>query len=635
MSTDVASATSGTLRQRPNTRSSIRHSLNLSSVSRASQTESAAEREKAPKKPKDVSSRRSSSIAQAPPRASMDRALAKKREDEASPDAKNSDERSSSPLAPSPKPTLPRVSTLRPRTANASSALPKYRPRSGLGEPDAPKKPPSPVRVGTRRRLSSSDDQKEDTKKSTLEPSPTAEKGGRPISPLPHRAALKVNLTSAINVKPARPVTPEKKSKVVPKDSPPSRHGSSARPTKTTKTSTNASAVRSAIPRPPSSSSTSSSSRTPHTPKTPASAVKVTPGSQRGSQESNPLRRAAPPPPESPLSRLSARKVAKPVRLLYTRISQQGSTTTTPTSSAHLFTEGSSTDSIEAHDVEFMLSSVVSPTAPTPALPRFRTTGHSAAQYPHTPTRPSLFLPTRNHLSYLSPDPHSQNSPHLRPKPHNAGNDRGSILSWEQLAKHTKTLDDEDVERMLSERHALPTAYGSISQVLLPDVTPSPAVHNLPQRFDHASSDAAAGSATIERAHDAFAEIEALQRQLQNAKDARLHDADELARQIEQLERQVHGNLSIDTQRADHIAALEEQLRQAHVMRERRAREWRAEHMAALGAQVGKFEMIACAREVRVAWDAVGDTADGELELIRSNREMLAVLLRHLLSVST
>lgn len=326
-------------------------------------------------------------------------------------------------------------------------------------------------------------------------------------------------------------------------------------------------------------------------------------------------------------------------------------------------------------DVEFLLSSVASPSAPTPALPRFRLMGDREHHDPHTPSRP--FLPTRANLSYLSPEaPSSTNSsPYLRPLRRPAANDRGSILSWEHLAKYSRTLQDEDVEHMLSEMPApfrsgavspslssttqdipespslsalpSPTGYGSISQVLLPDVTPSPAPHNSTAMFESMAADATmedAGSVTMLRlqlasvetqARDRLAEIESLESQLHMAKAARLRDTEELAKQISHLEEQVHGNLHVDNERMEYINSLEEQLRNAHAMREQAIQEAllhiqeraHATHAAAMRVQQQKWELMYCAQGVTDAWGAVRDTAQGELDLIRANREMLTVLL--------
>jgi hypothetical protein len=63
--------------------------------------------------------------------------------------------KASTPLSPA-APT--RRSTLRPRPLANTSALPKYRPRSTLVESHKP--PPSPAHLGTRKRASSSDEEK-------------------------------------------------------------------------------------------------------------------------------------------------------------------------------------------------------------------------------------------------------------------------------------------------------------------------------------------------------------------------------------------------------------------------------------------------------------------------------------------
>jgi len=346
---------------------------------------------------------------------------------------------------------------------------------------------------------------------------------------------------------------------------------------------------------------------------------------------------------------------------------------TTPTGNA--FVEGNSVDSVDAHDVEFLLSGVASPTAPTPALPRFRMMTERERRNAMTPPRPN-FLPARNNLSYLSPEqPSSTNSsPFLRPLRRQMGNDRGSILSWEQLAKHNKTLQDDEVDHMLSEIPApfrsgavspslsssthdapesptlsampSPGGYGSISQVLLPDVTPSPAIHIKTDLFDvsgEASAEDNAGVtllrlqlASVEtKARDRLAEIESLESQLQTAKAARLRDTEELARQVSELEERVHGNLYVDAERMEYITSLESQIRQAQVVREQAIQEAlqqlqeraQVSHFAALRAQQQKMTAVTCAGTATEAWSAVRDVAEGELELVRSNRDTLAVLL--------
>ena len=690
-------AQSGTLPNKPVTRSSIRQSLNLASMGKAladvmhKDGKDGAEKEKASKK----SARRSSTIAVSQahaPRPSLDKSMFHK--DEPSPDAKSktigrhvrrtsalkkpvatdSDDRSSSPQTP--KTALPRSTTLRPRTSNGVSALPKYRPRPrSMLSVEEPAKPPSPARGGKALNSSPLEKTKVIHKRSaTLEPPPSTGKLSRSVSPNPHPDALKVDLKGAINVAPR---TPEKKGASAKRSAaPPStpRHGSSARAAKSVKTSSTASAARN-ISRPSSSASSSTSSLTPQTPKTSLfrSATKKSSSSsvRRDSPSPSPLRSVAAQLQDSPLTQVSARK--NRIVLPPSTPSPVRHQSTTPTANA--FVEGSSIDSIDAHDVEFMLSGVASPTAPTPALPRFRMTTERERRNAMTPPRPG-FLPARNNLSYLSPEqPSSTNSsPFLRPLRRQLGNERGSILSWEQLAKHSRTLQDEEVDHMLSEipapfrsgavspslsssTHDVPESptlsalpspggYGSISQVLLPDVTPSPAVHNKAELFDVSGEISAEDGAAMTllrlqlasaetKARDRLAEIESLESQLQTAKAARLRDTEELAKQISELEQQIHGNLHVDAERMEYITSLEGQLRQAQAVREQAIQEaleqmqQRASvaHFAARREQQQKLATVSCAGSAAEAWSAVRDVAEGELELVQANRDMLSVLL--------
>lgn len=126
-----------------------------------------------------------------------------------------------------------------------------------------------------------------------------------------------------------------------------------------------------------------------------------------------------------------------------------------------------------------------------------------------------------------------------------------------------------------------PTGYGSISQVLLPDVTPSPAVHNTTHLFadvrpEQAQADSAALTllrlqlaAAESRAQERLAQMQSLEQQLHAAKEARMRDAQELASQISALEEQVHGNLAVEGQRTEQIAVLEEMLRDAQAAQDK------------------------------------------------------------------
>ncbi|KAI1797556.1 hypothetical protein LXA43DRAFT_981020 [Ganoderma leucocontextum] len=714
MPAQVASASGAPARTKPTTRSSIRQSFGLSSVGKAladvmhmDSKENEKERDKAKKK--DTAARRTSAVSAAPPaRSSTDKPPSTRRGlTEDSPDAKTvtrhsrrqsalrklaaaSDEQSSSPsdsTSPSGKESKGTISarSVRNRNSLVVSGLPKYRPRSMLGDTAvvAPRKTPSPVNQSRRRRQSSSDDETDEVKTpkelTALNVPPGDDKSSRSISPVPHPNALKVNLTAAINV---RQSTPEKKDKGPPKpqSSPSSIRTTSTKASKLSKTSTppvsGSGSVRAGLPRPPSSSSSASgSSRPPNSPPTPTIFGNILKGSNslrlhnvNGSP--SPLRGSIPAPPESPLGRMSARKHGGSGPVIHTR---GASVPATPT--PRIIMHDSSVDSIDADDVEFMLGSVASPSAPTPAIPRMRPKGGDASN-PQTPSRPG-FLPTRANLSYASPAPPSstESSPFLRPKPRYQGNDRGSILSWEQLAQHSKTLEDEDVERMLSEIPApfrsgavspslsvidipdspnlstlpSPTGYGSISQVLLPDVTPSPAVHNTTHLFDNVRPDQAqADSAALtllrlqlaaaeSRAQERLAQMQSLEEQLHAAKEARMRDAQGLSRQMSELEEQVHGNLAVESQRTEQIAVLEEMLRDAQAAQDKSVKDAARKVEDALSAsraaalqvrQVqAKAETSSAVREARSAWYCVQETAESELELVRTNKEMLGLLL--------
>ncbi|TFK93526.1 hypothetical protein K466DRAFT_511425 [Polyporus arcularius HHB13444] len=708
----ATSASGASTRSKPTTRSSIRQSFGLSSVGKAiadvmHKDSKENDREKATKK-KDTAARRTSAILAPSARAPADKAPAKKKDVDESPEAKTitrhsrrqsalkklaapPEEQTVSPADnASPKGSSSVRVTVRNRNSLAGSGLPKYRPRSLLGEPAIvpPKKSPTPTQQSRRRRLSSSGDETDEVKTPNEHDNVSIpDKSGRPISPLPHRAALKVNLTSAINV---RPVTPEKKGKAPPqpKDSPSSVRTTSTKASKMSKTSTppvgGSGSARSALPRgsPSASSSVSGSSRTPGSPGTPTMLGNILKGSNSlrlknvSDGSPSPLRNGLPLTQDSPLGHVSTRKTASSkIGVIHTRGASVPATPFPKSASAD-----SSTDSMDADDVEFMLGSVDSPTAPTPSIPRIIRSGDAGHRDPHTPSR-SPFLPTRAHLSYASPayPSSSESSPFLRPKPRHPGNDRGSILSWEQLAQHSKSLDDEDVERMISEiplpfragaispafsvidipdspsLSALPspTGYGSISQVLLPDVTPSPAIHNTTHLFDDLgpptpSADSAALTllrlqlaAAESRAQERLAQMQSLEEQLHAAKEARMRDAEALARQISELEQQVHGNLAVEGQRSEQIAVLEEMLRESQVAQEKSVKDAAAaatrkaedalcaSKAAALQAQQAqaRSEIASAARGAGAAWFCVRETAESELELVRSNREMLAVLL--------
>ncbi|RDB28723.1 hypothetical protein Hypma_015187 [Hypsizygus marmoreus] len=674
MSKPAELSSSGSPKSKVSTRGSIRHSLGLAGKAFADVIHK--DSDKSARKGKDTSSRRLSAIGTKPaaPRASMgdtkppfqtarraatpDSKTVTRRRLSAGVQRASMDEQSSRPADSA---GLTRVSTLRPRPGTASSALPKYRPKSAVIEAA---KSPSPT-TGTRRPYKSSDDEKEDrnAQKKAESSRSSSEKVSRPISPLPQRAALKANLSNTVHVTP--PATPTKIKPATPSSS----KSSPSRPTKVVKTANSASAVASGIPRPPSSTS-SSSSINPHTPKTPS--AKAVTAIRRSAHEKN--ARSSPSPQRS----LNDSPLARRARTM----PQDASPSPKPTTIGNMshISEGNSEEDSETEDVELLLAPVAALGAPTPAMPRI-TTRNRRRLAPQTPTRANV-LPSRANMSYLSPlppDAESSSSSLRPPLQRGEKQARGSILSWEQLANEaSKTLDEDEIESMLSDIPApfrpgavsptpssgyldipespclsalsSPGGYGSISQVLLPDVTPSPAMHHNTQRYDEIPAvDAAIVTllrlqlaAAENTAKERLYQLQTMEEELHNMKASRGRDTQQLTEQIVYMEEQIRAKLEsqerVEEEKAAYTAGLEEQLRQAQTFREQAIQEAlvhsqeaaRATQDSALKMQRDSCEVAFSARAAASEWASVHDLVDMELDIVRGDREVLSVLLAEL-----
>ncbi|KAI9444979.1 hypothetical protein H4582DRAFT_1912460 [Lactarius indigo] len=555
----------------------------------------------------------------------------------------------STKAGPPPSPAVPtRRSTLRPRTLGNASALPKYRPRSALVESTKP--PLSPPRLGTRKRVSSSDEEKDTSEGASEKLASEAsvlQKAARPISPLPQRV-LQADLPANRSPSPPTKLPTHVRSLSV-------RNTVTPPPSKIERNPKSGTPTRSAIPRPPSSTSSSSSLSTPRTP------TRHSARSNDSPTKAASLRKSAHRQPESPLGKFIKQDRIPTVLKADRSLSDSGS------SSA--FTEEDSAD-----DIEYMLGPTVSPTAPTPSLPRLRIR-HEHDDTPQTPSRLSN-LPTRSNLSYLSPvPPLAGASPSHRLL--RAGNDRGSLLSWDQLvAVGDRTLGEGEVESMIADIAApfspasstadlesnvpespslsalpSPAGYGSISRVLLPDVTPSPApAKHYQSQFtpEHGRPAAADASlvvmlrlqlASMENiAKERLGRINALEEQLSVAKEARMREAADLAAQVSALEEQMHTSLEYRERVANERAALEEQLRGAAVARESAVQEavkratddMGRTSLRAEAAARRRCEVAAAAHDAATSWMSVRDVAEGELDFVRSQREALGFLLASL-----
>lgn len=318
-----------------------------------------------------------------------------------------------------------------------------------------------------------------------------------------------------------------------------------------------------------------------------------------------------------------------------------------------------------------MLGSVVSPTAPTPALPRIHGR-HQHGEIPQTPSR-ALNLPTRADLSYLSPVPPSTGGP-PSVRLMRAGHDRGSLLSWDQLvAVGDKTLGEGEVENMIADIPApfsptastvdlrlnipespslsalpSPAGYGSISRVILPDVTPSPAsTKHIQSQFNPENSRPAAADASLvvmlrlqlasmeNIAKERLTQITTLEAELGAAKEARLREAADLATQVSTLEEQMHVSFDSRERAAEDRLMLEEQLRGAAVAKELAVQEAVKQvtedaarlRVAAEEAMRRKCEVAGAARGATMSWVSVREQAEGELDFVKAQRETLALLL--------
>ncbi|KAG6868548.1 hypothetical protein C0993_001244 [Termitomyces sp. T159_Od127] len=657
---------------KPSTRSSIRLSLGFASKALADViNKDSRDTDKSARKAKENSSRRHSGIALKPaaPRASMgdvkppihpvkrihtpESKTVTRRRVSAGLGRVSMDEQSSGTSETG-------VRTLRSRTSG--SGLPKYRPKSTIVQST---KSPSPT-TGSRRPFSSYED-KEDRlaeKEKTVSPS---EKASRPISPLPQRAALKSNART-LNATPP-PSTPSK----VPKPSTTPVRTSPTRPAKLAKVATPTSALASAIPRPTSASPSCSPSRTPTCTPTKASGVKNTPATRFAAHDKN--ARASPSPHftrnESPLVR-------------HWGADSRSDSPSGPGDVGNMshISEGDSEDS-EVEDVALLLAPVASLAAPTPAMPRIQTTRTRKRLPPQTPTRAN-FLPTRANMSYLSPiPPDAEASSFLRPPQQPKDKQRGSILSWEQLASEaSKTLGEDEIENMLSDFPApfqadvlsptpsiaqldvpespclsamsSPGGYGSISQVLLPDVTPSPALHHRQlSRFDISPETSAGDAAAVtllrlqlaaaeNMAKERLAQMQSMEKEIHDLKQSRGRETLHLSEQIAILEQQLKNNLEMreraDEERALYTRGLEDQLRQEQTMRDRavknavvRGQELaRAELDAALKPERDSLVLASSARIAALEWKSVRGLAELELDVVREEMQVLSLLLAEL-----
>jgi hypothetical protein len=194
-----------------------------------------------------------------------------------------------------------------------------------------------------------------------------------------------------------------------------------------------------------------------------------------------------------------------------------------------------------------------------------------------------------------------------------------------------------------------PGAYGSISQVLLPDVTPSPAQHHT-SRYDNAPPQLPAVDAAIvtllrlqlSSAEDAAKErsvrMQSLEEELCALKEIRRQETEDLQNKVARMEEQLHHAQDVrekaEEERAAYTAALEDQVRHDQASLEQAIREAvgkatrgaRLSQDAALRSERCRWEVACSARDASAAWASVRDMAESDLDLVRTSMETLSAL---------
>ncbi|EJD04391.1 uncharacterized protein FOMMEDRAFT_167586 [Fomitiporia mediterranea MF3/22] len=506
------------------------------------------------------------------------------------------------------------TTTLRPRKPAASatnvagaagnSALPKYRPKSVIVE-GSPKETLSAIRVGTRRKhsVSEEDKDKDDKDSTSLETSSLngasteMDKAARPISPIPRRASKSSGSRSASIDCGRRSLSRDARSSLdrTPTTSTPPRPKKTQRPSSSPVLKK--SGLPSGLPRPSPRGDTSSASGSPHTPSSAKKLVsRYLPGSSSSGRDSpSPLRTSATANTHARRSTITSIKKDSIT-------SSSDSNQNTPTAPVQL---SSSTqkevgnDSID--DIEMMLPAVTSPSAPTPSIPRIGSV-YQAPEPPDLARHPSSILDLSLSLSTpqserLSLPPSRRTTPNRRPAA-----DRNSTVAWQALADLSLEINADQLQGGLITELDLPSTplglispspsmmrldsedghercptplnlgspskYASISQLLLSNGSagyPSAAPHLLPpnnnktrnnlNRKKSTESDAAATESAVitllklqlasmeNLAKERLTQISKLEEQMHVLKESRKRDERELLTHVNELEERLHETL--------------------------------------------------------------------------------------------
>jgi len=330
-------------------------------------------------------------------------------------------------------------------------------------------------------------------------------------------------------------------------------------------------------------------------------------------------------------------------------------------------------DEEELADVELLLAPVANPSAPTPAMPRIQK--HRFQKNPVLPPKtPSRTLGQQLPIRVNTSDKDALHfeSPRYQATSNAHEFGRGSILSWEQLTSEAaNTLGRDELNNLLNDIPApfhsettspassaldlpsspslstldSPAGYGSISQVLLPDVTPSPAIHAY-QRYNLANSDLGqvdSPAVNLLRLQLAKAEnmvkerlmqVQAMEHEIFSLKETHARQIQDTVRHIAYLE----ANKRKGEDARVYASSLEQKLKCAEMLREKAVRDTQRKCedsvRQSLNAERKKEKdivQIGCAAKLALSeWASVKDLAEIELDLLKGDQAVLSVLLTEL-----
>jgi len=193
-----------------------------------------------------------------------------------------------------------------------------------------------------------------------------------------------------------------------------------------------------------------------------------------------------------------------------------------------------------------------------------------------------------------------------------------------------------------------PVGYNSISRILLPDVTPSPAPLRLEMERSVSSGASEAATNTMLRLQLAQQEhmskerldrIQSLEKQLHYEREAHEKSARELAQQVTEVDTGLRAHIEATerkiAERDAHIITLQGQVKQLNESKKRElgqaVEQTRVQAATTYSNNLQmvhmKWEAADAGRQAAGSWSTVASLFDGHLELIKANREVLTTLL--------